>query len=114
MAKRKKVTSRQVPLLDVFNLQGATPEEICESEQFSTFLYTITPQAIEEAIRTRKQVATLFQIHGKEVVVEIEKEDWSKAIDQCIEYQSRKEEYELCSELRDIKSKIPKSKKELI
>jgi hypothetical protein len=114
MAKRKKVSSRQIPLLDVYHLQGATPEEICESEQFRDFLYTETPQAIQEALRTRKQVATIFQIHGKDVTLEIEKEDWSGAIDQCITYQSGKEQYELCSELRDIKSKITKSKKELI
>ena len=114
MAKSKKVSSRKVPILNIYPIEGATSESISESSQLMTFLYTETPKAIQEAIRTRKQVATLFQISNQDAFVEIQKEDWCSALDKCIAYQSEKEQYELCTELQDIKAKISKSKKELV
>lgn len=114
MVKSKKISPRKVPILNIYPIERATPESISESSQLTTFLYTETPKAIQEAIRTRKQVATLFQINNQDAYLEIEKRDWCAAIDKCIVYQSEKEQYELCTELQDIKIKIGKSKKELV
>lgn len=114
MAKRKKVSPRKIPILNIYPLKGASPEVLFETYHLKTFVYTETPKAIEEALRTRKQVATLFQVNNQDAFIEIQKEDWSTAIDKCIAYQSEKEQYELCSELQDIKTKIGKSKKELV
>lgn len=114
MTKSKKTPPRKIPILDIYPIEGITPESISESTQFIAFLYTETPKAIQEAIRTRKQVATLFEINNQDVYLEIEKKDWCAAIDKCIVYQSEKEQYELCSELQDIKTKISKPKKELV
>jgi len=113
MAKSKKVSRRQIPILNIYPIDGVPPEVISESLQLMSFIYTETPKAVEEAIRTKKQVATLFQVNSQDAYLEIKKEDWGKAIDTCIAYYSEKEKYEVCSKLQDIKERISKPKKEL-
>ena len=114
MAKRKNIPSRKVPILNMHSVERVDSEVLSETYQLKTFVYTETPKAIEEALRTRKQVATLCQINNQDAFIEIQKEDWCIAIDRCIAYQSEKEQYELCSELRDIRARIDKSKKQLV
>lgn len=114
MAKSKKVSPRQIPILNIYPIDGVPPEVISESLQLMKFIYTETPKAIKEAIRTKKQSATVFQVNNQDAYLEIGKEDWEKAIDTCIVYYSEKEKYEMCSELQSIKDSIPKSKTELV
>jgi hypothetical protein len=113
MAKSKKVSPRKVPILNIYPIDGVPPEAISESLQLMSFIYTETPKAVQEAIRTNKQVATLFEINNQDVYLEIKKEDWEKAIDKCIAFYSEKEKYEICTNLQNIKASINKSKKEL-
>lgn len=114
MIKNKRASRREIPILTITaSNELATIEAISESPDFITFLHTETPKAIKEAIRTRKQVATLFEVGSENSFIELKKIEWEVAIDACIAYQSKVEKYELCIELQDLKTEINKLEKQI-
>jgi hypothetical protein len=67
-----------------------------------------TPLAIEEAFRNKKTFATLFEINGIELYLDIPKQYWVPALEQCISFKLTEEKFEDCIKLRDLIEEIRK------
>lgn len=107
MAKRRVVRA----LFD--NLDQLSPEQIATSEALKGLLKNQVPLAIEEANNTKKQYATIFEINDTGNYIVIHKRDWQPAIESCIAWYLESEEYEKCSELKELISRIKKSTKKI-
>jgi len=113
MAKKKR-DIRKVPNLDLRAIRNLTTEDSEDIELVIDYIYTETPKAIEEAVKAKKQVATLFELNGSNVYLDISKSDWSTVLDKCIAHHSAKERYELCTQLQTLSTKLTTPKLELI
>jgi hypothetical protein len=67
-----------------------------------------TPIAIEEAFRNKKTFATLFEINGMGLFIDIPKQYWIFALEQCINFMLEEERFEECIKLRDLIEEIKK------
>lgn len=106
----KKRTTRVIPDLRIYPLSTTTPvEALLQAEVLVELVYTEVLPAIQQALKTNKSTATLFQINSLNAYTELPKSEWVTAIDSCISYYSKKEKYELCTELSTLKSKLTTS-----
>ena len=112
MAKRSE--TRKVPNLNVYPIDNVPVDRILESTTLVEFVYIETPEAIKAAIKSKKATATLFQINNSEAYLEIPKSEWVAAIDSCMTYFMEKERYEVCTELKQLRSKLEKPSKALV
>lgn len=109
MPPRKK-QGRIIPNLHIKPISTATPVDIIlEADVLVDLVHSEVLPAIEQALKTRKTVATLFQINSTDAYLELPRASWINAIDKSIAYNSQKERYELCNELTTLKSKLNKS-----
>lgn len=111
---RKKQEPRKIISLNIYPLDNVTPENILQAEPVVEFMIDQTIAGIKDALRTRKNTATLFQINNQDAYLEIEKPDWKSALSNCIKYYSEKEKYEICSEIQTLIKKLNSQKKELV
>ena len=110
----KKRTTRTVPNLRIYPLSVTTPvEALLEAEVLVELVHLEVLPAIQQAIKAKKSTAILFQINSSDAYTEIPKSEWVTAIDSCISYYSKKERYELCTELTTLKSKLTTSEVQL-
>jgi hypothetical protein len=72
---------------------------LLKSNNFISLVYSETVEAIRDAAINRSKTAILFKVAYSEYQVEINKSDWKKALNQCIEYHKKDERYEQCSEI---------------
>ena len=111
----KKKTRRVTPNLNIRPYWPDTPvEALLQAETLVELVYTEVLPAIEEAIKTKKTSATLFQINSTDAYLELPRASWINAIDSCILYLSQKEKYEVCEELAALKTKLNKAAVETV
>jgi len=72
---------------------------LLKSNKFVSLVYSETIKAIKDAAINKSKTAILFKVAYSEYQVEIDKSDWKKALNQCIEYYKKDEHYEQCSEI---------------
>lgn len=113
MAKESR-TSRRIPILNVYPISEETRETILGDERISNFLFVEAYSAIKEAHMNKKSVATIFSLNGKNTFYGIEKKDWLKALSKCLEYYSKKEEYEICNEIVSFKHMLNSKKNDKV
>lgn len=110
----KKRTTRVIPNLKIYPLSVTTPvEALLEAEVLVDLVYTEVLPAIQQAVKSKKSTATLFQVNSSDTYMELPKSEWVTAIDSCISYYSTKEKYELCTELNTLKTKLITSEVQL-
>jgi rRNA-processing protein FCF1 len=110
----KKRTTRVIPNLKIYPLSTTTPVDlILEAEVLVELVHTEVLPAIQQALKAKKNAATLFEINSSDSYIELPKSEWVTAIDSCISYYSKKERYELCTELTTLKSKLTTSEVQL-
>lgn len=100
------------PIKALFNdVRNLTTEQIEDSKEFKQMLKTQIPIAIERAIKTKKEVATVFEINSSSSFVEITKSDWTNALEKCITWYGEEEDYTTCIRLKELVTKIKEPKK---
>lgn len=72
-----------------------------------------TPLAIREAFETNKTFATLFEINGLGLYLDIPKQYWIPALEQCINFMLEEEKFEECVPLKKLIDDIKKPIKSL-
>lgn len=113
MAKESR-TSRRIPILNVFPISEETREVILEDERISSFILNESYSAIKEAFLNKKTVATIFSLNGKSTFYGIDKKDWTKALNKCIEFNARKDNFELCAEINSFIKNLDKKKNDKV
>lgn len=69
------------------------------------------PSAIEEAFKAKKTFATLFEINTTGMFLDIPKNYWIPALEQCIAYNLEEEKFEDCVSIKNLIEQIRKGNK---
>ena len=103
-----KKSTRKVPSM-VISVHGggeANIDSLCNNEVFSKAVFKETYLGIKDAIDNKKKTAILFELEKSDYYIEIEKSDWKQALESCIDKFIETEQYEKCSEVKDLINKI--------
>lgn len=79
---------------------------LLKSRNFVGLVYSETVEAITDAAINKNKTAVLFKMAHSEYQVEINKNEWKTALEQCIEYYKKDERYEQCSEIVNLIKKL--------
>lgn len=107
------MSKRQIPKAFFEPLEDIQASDLFENDSLITLIKKETPIAIEEAFRNKKTFATLFEINGMELYLDIPKQYWIPALEQCIHFMIQEEDFEKCIPLRNLIEEIKKPIKKI-
>lgn len=107
------MSKRQIPKAFFEPLESIQASDLLENEDLLNMVKKETPSAIEEAFRNKKTFATLFEINGMDLYLDIPKQYWIPALEQCIRFMIEKEDFEKCIPLRNLIEEIKKPIKKI-
>ena len=88
---------------------GLEASDLMDNEPLLSLIRKETPDAIEEAFRTKKTFATLFEINTTGLYLDIPKMYWIPALETCIKLNLQDEHFEECVKLTNLIDKIKKA-----
>lgn len=100
MDKKRKVRAI------IRDLDKATYDDLVKSEPLKELIIKETPTSIESAVKNRSTFATIFEINNSNTFLEIHKKDWIPALESCIAYYVKKENYEECTRINALINEI--------
>jgi len=107
------MSKRQIPKAFFEPLEDLQASDLLDNETLLDMIKKEAPIAIEEAFRNKKTFATLFEINGMELYLDIPKQYWIPALEQCISFKLTEEDFESCIKLRDLIEEIKKPVKKI-
>ena len=107
------MNKRKIPRSFFEPLEAIQASDLLENDSLLDLVKNETPLAIEEAFRNKKTFATLFEINGIELYIDIPKQYWIPALEQCISFKLTEEKFEDCIKLRDLIEEIRKPIKKI-
>jgi len=107
------MNKRKIPRAFFEPLEAIQASDLLENESLLNLVKNETPLAIEEAFRNKKTFATLFEINGIGLYIDIPKQYWIPALEQCISFKLTEEKFEDCIKLRDLIEEIRKTIKKI-
>lgn len=100
------MSKRKIPRALFEPLEDIKASDLLESEALLNMIKKETPPAIREAFETNKTFATLFEINGLSLYLDIPKQYWIPALEQCINYLLEEEKFEECVSLKKLIDEI--------
>lgn len=100
------MAKRTIPKAMFQPFEGLTTAELLENEALRQLIKLETYPAIEEAVQNKKTFATLFQINTTGYYIDIPKQYWVPALEECIKYNLAEEKFEDCVEIKKLIDKI--------
>ena len=100
------MSKREIPRAFFEPLEAIQASDLLENASLIEMIKKEAPLAIEEAFRNKKTFATLFEINGMGLYLDIPKQHWISALEQCINYKLEEEKFEDCIKLRDLIQEI--------
>ena len=107
------MNKRKIPRAFFEPLEAIQASDLLENESLLDLVKNETPLAIEEAFRNKKTFATLFEVNGIGLYLDIPKQYWIPALEQCISFKLTEEKFEDCIKLRDLIEEIRKTIKKI-
>ena len=107
------MNKRQIPRAFFEPLEDIQTSDLLENDSLIELVKKEAPLAIEEAFRNKKTFATLFEINGIGLFLDIPKHYWVAALEQCINFKLTEEKFEDCIKLRDLIEEIKKPIKKI-
>jgi hypothetical protein len=107
------MNKRKIPRAFFEPLEAIQASDLLENESLLDLVKNETPLAIEEAFRNKKTFATLFEINGIGLYIDVPKQYWIPALEQCISFKLTEEKFEDCIKLRDLIEEIRKPIKKI-
>ena len=103
------MSKRKIPRA-LFELpEDVEASQLLENEALLALIKAETPLAIEESFRGKKTFATIFEINGIGLYVDIPKAYWIPALEQCIAFNLEEEKFEECIKLKNLIDEIRKA-----
>jgi hypothetical protein len=102
------MTKREIPKAFFEPLEDLQASDLLDNEALLCMIKKEAPLAIEEAFHNKKTFATLFEINGLGLYIDIPKQHWVSALEQCINFMLEEEKFEDCIKLRDLIEEIRK------
>ena len=107
------MNKRKIPRAFFEPLEAIQASDLLENESLLDLVKNETPLAIEEAFQNKKTFATLFEVNGIGLYLDILKQYWIPALEQCISFKLTEEKFEDCIKLRDLIEEIRKPIKKI-
>ena len=105
------MSSRKIPRAMFEILEDIEAADLIDNESLIDLIRAETPAAIEEAFKNKKTFATIFEINGLGLYVDIPKMYWIPALEQCIAFNLEQEKFEDCVILKNLIDQIRKGNK---
>jgi len=107
------MSKRQIPKAFFEPLEDIRASDLLDNEPLLDMIKKETPSAIEEAFKAKKTFATLFEINGLDLYLDLPKHYWVPALEACIRFMIEKEDFESCVHLRNLIEEIQKPIKKI-
>ena len=102
---------RKIPRALFEPLNDVQASDLEDNDALLELVKNEAPVAIEEAFKARKTFATLFEINTIGMFLDIPKNYWIPALEQCIAYKLEEEKFEDCVTIKNLIDKIRKGNK---
>ena len=99
---------RKIPKAIFEPLEDITASDLIENEALLSLLKRETFPAIKEAFKNKKTFASIFEISGAGLYLDIPKQYWIPALEQCINFMLEDEKFEECIPVKDLIEEIKK------
>lgn len=105
--------TRRIPRALFEPLDAVRASDLVDNSALLTLIKQETPIAIEEAFKNKKVFATLFEVNGTGMYIDIPKQYWIPALEQCINFMLEEEKFEDCIPIKKLIDEIRKPVKTL-
>jgi len=102
------MAKRTIPKAMFDYLENIQASDLLDNEALLHLIKVETPLAIEEAFKGKKTFATIFEINGLGLYVDIPKQYWIPALEQCIAFKLEEEKFEECIPIKNLIDQIRK------
>ena len=102
------MAKRLIPKALFEPLEHIQSSDLLDNESLLEMIKKETPIAIKEAFQNKKTFATLFEINGMGLFLDIPRNHWVPALEQCIKFKLEEENFEECVKIRDLIEEIKK------
>ena len=102
---------RKIPRALFEPMSAMLASDLEENEILLSLVKKEAPAAIEEAFKAKKTFATLFEINTTGMYLDIPKNYWIPALEQCIAYNLEEEKFEECISIKNLIEEIRKGNK---
>ena len=107
------MNKRDIPKAFFEPLEDIRTSDLLDNEALLNMVKKEAPIAIEEAFENKKTFATLFEINGLGIYLDIPRNYWVSALEECIKFKLEEEKFEDCIKLRDLIEEIKKPIKKI-
>jgi hypothetical protein len=104
---------RQIPKALFEPLNDIQASDLLESQALLEMIKKELPLAIKEAHENKKTFATIFEVNGLGLYLDIPKQHWTAALEQCINFKLEEEKFEECVPLKKLIDELKKPIKTL-
>ena len=105
------MAKRQIPKALFEPFEHVEVSNLLENEALLAMIKKETPLAIEEAFKSKKTFATLFEVGGTGFYLDLPKQYWIPALETCITFKLEEEEFEDCIAMKNLIEQIRKGTK---
>lgn len=88
------------------------PEQVSKSEVLKQLLKNIVVNSITYSLKNNKVYARIFEINDSGCHIEIHKNHWINALDTCLIWYIEDENFEMCTNIKNLINDIHKKPKE--
>ena len=99
---------RRIPRALFEPLEEAKASDLVANETLISLVKRETFVAIQEAFKNKKTFATLFEINTTGMYIDIPKQYWIPALEQCINFKLEDERFEECIPIKELINEIRK------
>jgi len=107
------MSKRNIPKAIFEPLENIECADLITTPSLLNLVKKETPIAIKEAHESKKTFATLFEINGLGFYLDIPKQYWIPALEQCINFMLEEEKFEECIPIKKLIDQIRKPIKTL-
>ena len=93
---------RKIPNLNVRLGFGANINTLHENPQVQELIYNNLVSGIKDANASKKNEATIVELHSSGNYIQIHRNDWIKSLEKAQRYYSNLEQYETCSDIQKL------------
>ena len=94
----KKNKKRKIPYLKITSNIPYDVSVLISFPEFYNVLYRETLLAIKDGVNSKKNNVILFDIHGSDYQINLNKESWIPSLQSILKYHEGREEFEKCAE----------------
>lgn len=102
------MAKRNIPKAFFEPFEEVESSNLMQNDALIKMIKKETPVAIEEALKDKKTFATIFEIGNTGYHIDIPKQYWIDALEQCINFNLEEEKFEDCISLKNLIDEIRK------